>query len=499
MWTKHSIQLFCLIYITIYVLLAVSFGLMISAWDTPQTLTFYIIFQFIFVGVAFEITEIIFAMVFSNEKVPQQHHLIEYPRAAILTVTCNDVNPAILELLHNQTYPNCDVFILDDSTDLHQRLLVDASGHRILRRETRRAFKAGNLNHWIDQFGKGYRYIAILDSDSIIDNDYLFRMLKYAEHPANKQIAIFQSKIHNWNSQSTFSRLVGVFAPVRMYVLERVYNRLNLVFSFGHNNLIRMDAVEKIGGFPEYISAEDSAQTLALNQLGYSVKVVDVVSYDSEPETVSQYIGRSVRWAKQTVEVFRFPWYGTSIRFKIALCFTVYFYIRPLAFLLLLMLSVWSAVGGTWQLNYPIAIYVPFTHWHMSAALFVLLLGIWLLQLLLYLVLVLQTKVRIRDYLYHSILSLSLAHLLALPILWGMVRAMTGATVHFSPTNARPTNMKIKNLTIQLLLVPSLVLAAILLTSQISEIPSVNSIWAIMIVVSALFLWYSQRNSRPAE
>src|SRR5207249_2556238 len=118
--------------------------------------------------------------------------------------------------------------------------LANQFGYYVLRRATRRGFKAGNLNHWFKVFASNYKYLVVFDSDSHADNNFVSRMVEYAEHPANRNIAIFQSAILPWNQQSLFARILGVIAPARIRVLKRTADRMGFMFSFGHNYLIRI-------------------------------------------------------------------------------------------------------------------------------------------------------------------------------------------------------------------------------------------------------------------
>jgi cellulose synthase/poly-beta-1,6-N-acetylglucosamine synthase-like glycosyltransferase len=131
------------------------------------------------------------------------------PRVALLYTTYNDLIPEAVSQLQRQSYPACDLFILDDSTEPDYRAQVERCGARVVRRETRQGNKAGNLNNWLRQYGHLYDYVVVADNDSLLPADFVARMVAYGEHPGNHQVAMFQSKILNWNHDTRLARILA--------------------------------------------------------------------------------------------------------------------------------------------------------------------------------------------------------------------------------------------------------------------------------------------------
>jgi len=113
--------------------------------------------------------------------------------------------------------------------------------------------------------------------------------------------------------------VISAAAPVENWVRLRLANRLRSIFSAGHNNLHRTRAILEVGGFDEAFLSEDIAVTLKLVRAGYSSKLVNLVGFESEPETIFAYSSRLQRWAKQTVQILRADWRGAplSLRFQL--------------------------------------------------------------------------------------------------------------------------------------------------------------------------------------
>jgi len=135
------------------------------------------------IGVAYGLSELILSLRLAKRDPPKLERLECMPKVALLYATYNDVMPEILDALHNQSYSNCDIFVLDDSTDKRCGLIVDACGFPVIRRSSRSGFKAGALNNWLSLYGRVYDCFIILDADSLIGQDFIEEMLRYAEHP----------------------------------------------------------------------------------------------------------------------------------------------------------------------------------------------------------------------------------------------------------------------------------------------------------------------------
>jgi cellulose synthase/poly-beta-1,6-N-acetylglucosamine synthase-like glycosyltransferase len=196
-------------------------------------------------------SEYIISLLVSPKDLPILKELNNFPRVALLYLTYNDAMPEILEKLPDQIYPAYEIFVLDDSTDGKYREVIDRFPYRIIRRDHRGGFKAGAINNWLHQFGKDYRYFIILDSDSVITPDFISSMVRYAEHPDNEKIAVFQSKWLIWNTQNQFPAIIGTLYPLWFYSFYKLANFYDTPMIMGHNNLLRTAYVQEVHGFDE--------------------------------------------------------------------------------------------------------------------------------------------------------------------------------------------------------------------------------------------------------
>lgn len=486
-----------LLFATLFCGLTAAVGLVYMEWSSLYSALYFFCFEFLLIGIAYDITMSVLAIALPAHDLPASVPLTSRPKVAVLITLCDDAVQSVLERLGNQTYSNYQVFILDDSADPAQRSLVErfAGAYTVLRRESRRGHKAGNLNHWLDQYADQFPYFAILDSDSLIDDDFLEQMLAYAEHPENADVAIFQSKILTWNVHRRFSRLLGVLAPLRFYILERTTNRMGNIFSYGHNVLCRTACVQEVGGFHENLTAEDTVLSFLLDARGYRIKLVNVVSYDSEPEDVSRYIRRTVRWAKQTVELFRLPWHAASLFLKVTLCYNLYTYVRPAIYLFLLLFTAWTSLTGDFARSPDEAIAYVLAHQLYLQPWFIVLwlvMGVWLLPIALHFFIARRAGVRLRDVLITGIFSIALTHLTVVPVMVGMLRTALGAPVAFVPTNARKAYTRSLGSILRPMRIPFalglVVLLSITLQNQFAVF-GLNCLWIVLLIASPLILW----------
>jgi glycosyl transferase family 2 len=256
-----------------------------------------LLLEFAFIGLAVDVVERTLGLALRVSVPARNRGLSDAPPVA----------PLVLSHLSNQDYPALDVFVLDDSAECASRAIVDSCGLRVIRRNDRCGFKAGNLNNWLRSFGDRYKYFVIADADSMLPPSVVRRLVSCAEHPRNASTAIFDTVLYAWNRESRFVELQTVMIPVHTREKLRTDAWLGWTISVGHNNLVRTDAIRRIGGFPECYSSEDQAVTMALARAGWSCQTVPVKSYERMPARIQQYARRQARYAYQTFQLATFP------------------------------------------------------------------------------------------------------------------------------------------------------------------------------------------------
>lgn len=341
-------SLFLLVFLILFLLFNMLIGVFWINWKHPFNIMYYLIMQWVNIGISYSLTMLLFVFLLKPSDLPSLNQLDTSLRVALLYTTCDDAIPDLIIKLGQQTYPRCDVFILDDSANQEIVQIIDHLAKKysyyVLRRNSRRGFKAGNLNNWLRLYGAHYDYFVVLDADSMLEANFVEKMLKYAEHPANRQIAIFQSKILPWNTTNLIPCLVAQMSPVWLYELDRIVNACEIIPAWGHNNLCRTRDLMQVNGFDEAFISEDYATALNLLDNGFQSKLVNVTSYEAVPETIRSYTQRALRWAHQTIqlELKKPSLNNVPLVSKFHLFMNTYQYISWLIYLPAMILAVWS-------------------------------------------------------------------------------------------------------------------------------------------------------------
>lgn len=295
-----------------------TFALTAVNWSQPiSVVQFGLMVVFLF-GFAYAFSKRLLSLLLRPHAPPALERLERRPRVAILYTTMNDVVPECVRAIR-QGYP-CDVFILDDSSDPRKREVVDRlaaeRGFRVVRRPARRGFKAGAINDWLRGHGGGYDYIVLLDADSLLPPDWVERALAYAEHPANGDLAIFQGMINIWNTDNRFTATLAPNHLVSQDEWERkLAGYLGAVVCYGHNVLIRVEPLVRLGGFDERYVSEDFATAVALASRGHGSTFLPLHSWEAMPENVRGFVRRQNKWTRGSMEFFSFvpparlPWH----------------------------------------------------------------------------------------------------------------------------------------------------------------------------------------------
>lgn len=428
---KLNIFILSLLLLHLFLNLGLIVGVMnFGFYLSPLHILFFILFT---VGPAFDLTEMLLSLYRKKLDLSKLDSLDgEQPSVALLYLCCDDFMSEAFKSIAYQNYSNFRVFILDDSVDEISNKL-GSGDFTVIRRPSRKGYKAGNLNYWLKKFSSDYPYFIVLDSDSIIPSSFISKMVQYAEHPANSKIAIFQSKILTWNRKWIFPKIISTLVPYRMFVAGKLANLSYSLLSWGHNNLHRTNAINLVGGFDEKFIAEDAATSLNLIRSGYQVKLVDVISYDSEPFHIFAYTQRSCRWAKQTLQLIKANW--DSIPFSVCLqafrCFHQYFATFYYGTGLILL----AYFAKSTKLETKLFLHQTITNMTNALKYALIAMLIPCLFFLLRLPFVLKLRIQIREYMLYFLTSILIHSFLIIPLCVEMIKYMITGRLVFDVTN----------------------------------------------------------------
>ncbi len=323
--------------------------LYVLQWWGRLALVYLALTQMVNLGIAYELTEWTLAFMLKKQDLPKLLSLKQYPPVAVLYLTCNDFIPTLASRLKGLTYPNLTSFVLDDSTKTEYHYEIDRCGLPVIRRKTRLDFKAGNLNHWLQHHSHQFDYFIVLDNDSLISNNFVEEMVKYAEHEANHDVVIFQSVVGIWNRDNRFARTLDLARSLRMFVSEKIDNPCDSLLPTT-NILVRTAAIRTIGGFAtRSLTTEDWETGLEVIAHGYRCQRVNVSSYVSMSTNARVHTRRMTRWACGILEIAKAGPKKVPLTTNLRFFMGIYFYmIWPVYVAGLIFVTIWG-YHSTWN------------------------------------------------------------------------------------------------------------------------------------------------------
>ena len=224
--------------------------------------------------------------------------------------TCNDFDGESLEKSLRQTYPYFDVVILDDSTSDEYKQRVNefalSRGIKVVRRQNREGFKAGNINNYFQSpecKAKNYAYYVILDSDEILPENYLYESLKYFY--AYDNVGIVQANHISDRNRNFFMRLFHVGVNSHWPTYQTMKHFYGFSTMLGHGAMIKRDCYEKAGGFPPLV-AEDLCLSIEARSYGYFVAFApNIVCREEYPVDYVAFKKRHSKWTQGNLEFIK--------------------------------------------------------------------------------------------------------------------------------------------------------------------------------------------------
>ncbi len=224
--------------------------------------------------------------------------------------TCNDFDGESLARSLNQSYSHFDAVILDDSTEETYKEKINefalARGIKVVRREDRKGFKAGNINHYLQSVEcreKGYEYYVILDSDEILPRNYLYESLKYFY--AYENVGIVQANHISDRNRNFFMRLFHVGVNSHWPTYQTMKHFYGFSTMLGHGAMLRRDCYEKAGGFPPLV-AEDLCLSIEARGKGYYVAFApNIVCREEYPVDYVAFKKRHSKWTQGNLEFIK--------------------------------------------------------------------------------------------------------------------------------------------------------------------------------------------------
>lgn len=221
-----------------------------------------------------------------------------------------------------------DFYILSDSNDADtrvaeldawQRLCREVGGYdRIFyrRRQHRIKRKSGNIADWCRRWGRRYRYMLILDADSVMTGPCLTRLVQLMQ--ANPNAGIIQTAPIAAGRDTLYARLqqfaTRVYGP--LFTAGLHFWQLGESHYWGHNAIIRVApfiehcALGRLpgrGALSGEILSHDFVEAALMRRAGWSVWIAYDLpgSYEEMPPSLLDELKRDRRWCQGNLMNFK--------------------------------------------------------------------------------------------------------------------------------------------------------------------------------------------------
>jgi membrane glycosyltransferase len=261
------------------------------------------------------------------------HTLSPDARTAIIMPICNEQVATVFaglratceSLAATGSAEQFDVYVLSDTSDPALRAaelaawaelrttLGDAGRVYYRWRQHRTKRKSGNVADFCRRWGQDYRYMIVLDADSVMSGDCLVTLAKMMEaHPTAGIIqtapqACGLSTVHA-RAQQFAGRVAG-----RLFTAGMQYWQLGESHYWGHNAIIRVEPFMKHcslaplsgrGGLGGDILSHDFVEAALMRRAGYHVWLVNDLSgsYEQQPPNLLEELQRDRRWCQGNLQ-----------------------------------------------------------------------------------------------------------------------------------------------------------------------------------------------------
>jgi len=208
-------------------------------------------------------------------------------------------------------YPAYRIWLLDDGVRDWLRVRARELGVGYLARELREHAKAGNLNHALGHvraLDRAPAFVCVFDADFVPQPAFLRRTVALMHDP---RVGIVQTPQWFYNADP-FQQALGDTAAwpdeqrfwfdYRLPALDRV----GYATCCGTSCLIRVAALDAIGGFPTGSLSEDTWASLQMRGHGFLTHYLnEPLSWGLAPEGLHEYLTQRSRWLLGGLQILR--------------------------------------------------------------------------------------------------------------------------------------------------------------------------------------------------
>ncbi|MDD5247442.1 MAG: glucans biosynthesis glucosyltransferase MdoH [Rhodocyclaceae bacterium] len=289
-----------------------------------------------------------------------------------------------------------DFFVLSDSVDADSRVAeieawlqlcraVDGCGRIFYRwRRHRIKRKSGNIADFCRRWGANYRYMVVLDADSVMSGACLATLVRLME--ANPDAGIIQTAPRAAGRETLHARIQQfanrVYGP--LFTAGLHFWQLGEAHYWGHNAIIRvapfmrhcaLGRLPRRGRSPVEILSHDFVEAALMRRAGWGVWIAYDLpgSYEEMPPNLIDELTRDRRWCQgNLINARLFLAEGVHAAHRAVFAIGVMAYLSsPLWFLFLLLSTALLAIHTLVPPQYfthPYQLFPIWPEWHLEAA-----------------------------------------------------------------------------------------------------------------------------------
>ncbi len=233
------------------------------------------------------------------------------------------------------------------------------------RRKIRLHKKHGNVMDFCRRWGSLYKYMVVLDSDSLMTGKMFYKMAKIME--VSPDIGILQSITRGIHQQTPLARAEQfanhLYGP--LFIAGLHFLQMGDAAFWGHNAIIRLEpymkycALPHLPGRPPFggeILSHDFVEAAFMRRAGYGVWMAPDLqdSYEESPQNLLEEIVRDRRWSTGNAQHVRFVFMpGLTFGHRMLLIYgNLYYWSSALWFLLLVLSTVIGIRDTVWSHDY---------------------------------------------------------------------------------------------------------------------------------------------------
>lgn len=202
--------------------------------------------------------------------------------------------------------------------------------------------KLGNIADFLRRWGKDYKYMVMLDADSIMPAESMIKMAKIME--GNHNIGIIQAYLSMVFRNTLYARISRFISALTLKIgfYGQYYFYLGQGYYYGHNAIIRTDAFIKHCGLPLLHKkgpwaagkplSHDYVEAALMEGAGYEIwSLPEIDSFEELPTNLIDDMQREIRWMYGSLIYLRvFMIARISALYKARLLTSAVNYINPL-------------------------------------------------------------------------------------------------------------------------------------------------------------------------